>query len=171
MKDDRAAGVHLTRAAGLDFDHLARLNRVTETIIGAAISVHRELGPGLLESTYEKCLTFELAGRGIAFERQKLLPINDRGVQIDAGYRIDLVVERTVIVEIKSIAHLERIHTAQVLTYLRLSGCPLGLLINFNVRLLKDGVRRIILDAPRRAFPTSRAAGKHRYSTNQPENR
>ena len=110
------------------------------------MAVHRELGPGLLESTYEVCLAYELAKRGLAVERQKELPVKYRGVKLDCGYRIDLLVEDKVIVELKAVERLEPIHIAQVLSYLKLSGCNVGLLINFNVKLLKDGIRRLIND-------------------------
>ena len=122
------------------------LNNITETIIGAAMAVHRELGPGLLESTYEVCLAYELVKRGSAIERQKELPVKYRGVKLDCGYRIDLFVEEKVIVELKAVQSLEPIHTAQLLSYLKLSGCRVGLLINFNVKVLKDGIRRLIND-------------------------
>jgi len=121
-----------------------RVNDITEQIIGAAIEVHRELGPGLLESTYEACLLFEPTGRGLRVERQKALPVVYRDVQIDCGYRIDLLVEHLVIVELKAVAQLEPIHEAQLLTYLKLSGCHVGLLINFNVKKLKNGIRRLV---------------------------
>lgn len=120
------------------------LNRITEAIIGAAITVHRELGPGLLESAYEACLAYELADRGLAFERQKALPVEYRGVKIDCGYRLDLLVEGKVIVELKVVDRLEPIHKAQLLSYLKLSGCKVGLLINFNVIMLKNGIRRLV---------------------------
>lgn len=120
------------------------LNRITEAIIGAAIAVHRELGPGLLESAYEACLAYELSARGISFERQEPLPVLYHGVKVDCGYRIDLLVEHCVVVELKSVETIDRIHEAQVLSYLRLAGCTVGLLINFNVVLLKKGVRRIV---------------------------
>ena len=113
--------------------------------MAAAISVHRELGPGLLESTYEACLGFELVERRVPFERQLAMPLIYRGVSIDCGYRIDLLVDRRVIVEVKSVTALEPVHTAQLLTYLKLSGHRVGLLMNFNVSLLKDGVRRLVL--------------------------
>ena len=119
-----------------------RVNDVTEQIIGAAIEVHRELGSGLLESTCEACLLFEKSGPGLCVERQKALPVVYRDVQIDRGYRIDLLVEHLVIVELKAVAQLEPIHEAQLLTYLKLSGCHVGLLINFNVKQLKNGIRR-----------------------------
>jgi GxxExxY protein len=120
------------------------LNDVTETIIGAAISVHKELGPGLLESAYEACLVYELAERKLKIERQKGLPVVYRGVHLDCGYRIDLLVENQVVVEIKAVERLEPIHEAQLLSYLKLSGCEVGLLINFNVKVLKAGIRRFV---------------------------
>ena len=119
-----------------------RLNDVTEQIIGAAIDVHRELGPGLLESTYEACLQFELVGRGLRVERQKGLPVVYRDVYIDCGYRIDLLVEHRIIVELKAVAQLEPIHEAQLRSCLRLSGCHVGLSIDFNGKLLRNGIRR-----------------------------
>lgn len=122
------------------------LNRITEPVIGAAIAVHREIGPGLLESAYEGCLAYELIQRGLAVERQKEMPVVYREVRIDCGYRFDLLVEAKVIVEIKAVDQLHPIHEAQLITYLRLSGCKVGLLINFNVRVLKDGIRRRVLD-------------------------
>lgn len=121
-----------------------KLNRITETVIGSAITVHRELGPGLLESAYEACLVFELADRGLAVERQKALPITYRDVKVDCGYRIDLLVEEAVVVELKAVDTLHAVHTAQLLSYLKLSGCQVGLLINFNVKMLKDGIRRLV---------------------------
>ncbi|HTG74609.1 MAG TPA: GxxExxY protein [Terriglobia bacterium] len=121
------------------------LNQCTEQIIGAAIEVHRALGPGLLESAYEECLCRELAVRSIPFERQRPLPVEYKGTRLDCGYRIDLVVAGTVVVEIKSVSNLEPIHDAQILTYLKLGGWKLGLLINFNVPVLKDGIHRRIL--------------------------
>ena len=119
---------------------------ITDTTIGSAIAVHRELGPGLLESAYEACLAFELADRGLSVERQKGLPVIYRDVKLDCGYRIDLLVEDKVIVELKAVERVEPIHTAQLLSYLKLSGCKLGLLINFNVKVLKNGIRRLIND-------------------------
>ncbi len=119
------------------------INRVTEAIIGGAIDVHRALGPGLLESAYEACLAFELGERGLKVERQKQLPIVYRSVTLDAGYRLDLLVEQSVIVEVKAVDGLEPIHDAQLLSYLKLSGCRVGLLINFNTKLLKKGIRRL----------------------------
>lgn len=121
------------------------LNQVTEQIIGAAIEVHRALGPGLLESAYEECLGHELSLRGIAFERQRALPVEYKGVKLDCGYRLDLLVGSAVVVELKAVSAIEPIHEAQLLTYLKLGGWKLGLLINFNVPILKDGIRRRIL--------------------------
>jgi len=123
------------------------LNRVTESVIGAAIEVHRALGPGLLESAYEACLAFELAQRGLKVEQQKPLPVVYREVKLDCGYRLDLFVEEAVIVEVKAVDRLAPIHQAQLLSYLKLSGCKVGLLINF-VKILKDGIRRMVNDFP-----------------------
>ena len=125
-----------------------RLNRITESIIGAAIEVHRALGPGLLESAYETCLTFELVQRGLKVEQQKPLPVVYREVKLDCGYRLDLLVEEAVIVEVKAVDRLMAIHQAQLLSYLRLSGCKVGLLLNFNVKVLKDGIRRVVNNFP-----------------------
>jgi len=121
-----------------------RLNEITERIIGAAIAVHRALGPGLLESAYEACLVFELAERGLSVEQQKPLPLVYKGVKVECGYRLDLLVEGAVIVEVKAVDELAPIHDAQLLSYLKISGCRVALLINFNVRVLKDGLRRIV---------------------------
>lgn len=121
----------------------AELNRISELIIGAAIEVHRHLGPGLLESTYEACLVHELLQSGLQIERQKLLPVVYKGVRIDCGYRIDLLVDERVVVELKAVEAVDPVFRAQLLSYLRLSGCKLGLLINFNVRLLRDGIIRM----------------------------
>jgi GxxExxY protein len=120
-------------------------NEITESIIGAAIEVHRLLGPGLLESAYEECLCHELGLRGIPFKRQLPLPVSYKGVMIDCGYRLDILVKELVVVEIKAIEGLLPIHEAQLLTYLKLGGWPIGLLINFNVPLLKNGIRRLVL--------------------------
>jgi GxxExxY protein len=121
------------------------LNRITEQVIGAAIEVHRALGPGLLESAYEECLCRELSLREISFERQRPLPVEYKGTKLDCGYRLDLLIMNTVVVEIKAVQAIEPIHEAQLLTYLKLGGWKLGLLINFNVPVLKDGIRRRIL--------------------------
>ena len=118
---------------------------LTEAIIGAAIEVHRILGPGLLESAYEAALCRELALRGIHFERQKDLPVEYKGVGLDAAYRVDVVVEGRVILEIKSVEAVAPVHEAQLLTYLRLSGMKVGLLLNFNVAALRKGIRRFVV--------------------------
>jgi GxxExxY protein len=125
-----------------------KLNAISEAVIGAAISVHRELGPGLLENAYEACLEYELLDRGFAVERQHPLPVRYRGVTVDCGFRLDLRVNGLVIVELKVVEKLERIHEAQVNTYLRLTGLHLGLLMNFNVTRLTDGIKRIVRDFP-----------------------
>lgn len=118
---------------------------LTSQVIGAAIEVHRELGPGLLESAYERCLAHELACRDLCFETQKEVPLLFKGQKIDAGFRVDLIVELRVLVELKTVEQLLPLHTAQVLTYLKLTGLRTALLINFNVPLLKDGIKRLSL--------------------------
>ena len=124
------------------------LDRLTEGIIGAAIAVHRELGPGLLESAYEACLAFELADRGFVVERQKELPVVYRGNRIECGFRIDLMVDGRVILELKAVSELTSLHEAQLLSYLKLTGCPVGLLMNFHCRLLTQGIKRLVLNYP-----------------------
>ena len=119
-----------------------QINRIPERIIGAAIEVHRALGPGLLESTYQACLAHELRQQGLEVEKERELPVTYKGVTLDCGYRIDLLVEHTMIVELKAVQELTVIHEAQILSYLKLSGCPVGLLINFNVRQLTEGIKR-----------------------------
>ncbi|MEX2218153.1 MAG: GxxExxY protein [Phycisphaerales bacterium] len=119
--------------------------KLTEAIIGAAIDVHRELGPGLLESAYDACLAHELTNRGIAFERQVVLPLVYKGQRVDCGYRLDFLVQDEVVIETKACDQLAPIHEAQLLTYLRLSRKRVGLLINFNERVLKSGIRRRVL--------------------------
>jgi GxxExxY protein len=116
---------------------------LTGKIIGAAIEIHRALGPGLLESAYEACLIYELRLRKLKVEPQKSMPVIYKDVMLDCGYRVDIVVEDRVIVEIKSVSSLAPIHEAQLLSYLKLSNCKIGLLINFNVRVLKEGICRI----------------------------
>ena len=123
----------------------AHVNDVTRAVIGAAIEVHRRLGPGLLESAYQKCLCHELALSGIPFEYEVKLPLEYKGIKLQHGYRVDLVVAGLVVVEGKSIESIAPIHEAQLLTYLRLGGWTVGLLINFNVVVLKNGVRRRVL--------------------------
>lgn len=120
------------------------MDSLSEKIIGAAIMVHRELGPGLLESAYEACLAYELRDSGLLVESQKPLPVVYRGVQLDCGYRLDLVVENQIILELKAIEKLLPIHEAQLLSYLKLSGLNRGLLINFHSQLLKDGIKRLV---------------------------
>jgi len=120
-------------------------NELTHSIIGAAIEVHRLLGPGLLESTYEEYLCHELHLRSLKFERQKSVPLVYKAVKLESGYRLDLLVESEIVIELKSIETINPVHEAILLTYLRLSGHHLGLLINFNVRTLKEGIRRYIL--------------------------
>lgn len=118
-------------------------DRLSNEIIGAAIEVHKQLGPGLLESAYEYCLAHELGLRNIPFERQKELPVLYKGVPIDCGYRLDLLIGNLVIVELKAVDKLLPIHEAQLLTYLKLTKCKLGLLLNFNMILLKNGIQRV----------------------------
>jgi GxxExxY protein len=125
-----------------------RINKITETIIGCAIEVHRGLGPGLLESAYEECLCHELALAGLWFRRQVEMPLAYKTVRLDCGYRLDLVVEETVVVELKTVDHLLPVHEAQLLTYLKLYGSPVGLLINFNVPVLRDGLKRLVNHFP-----------------------
>ncbi len=121
-----------------------KLNEVTETIIGSAIEVHKHLGPGLLESAYEVCLGYEIANRGLKVVRQMQLPVRYKEVHLDCGYRVDLLVQDSVVVELKVVERLEPIHDAQVLTYSRLSGCKVGLLLNFNTPILREGIKRIV---------------------------
>ena len=121
------------------------LNALTRQIIGAGIEVHRHLGPGLLETSYETCLAYELDQRGLAFERQKALPLTYKKIRLEQGFRIDLLVENMVVVELKAVDQLLPVHEAQMLSYLRFTGSKVGLLMNFNVKLLKDGIRRFIL--------------------------
>ena len=120
------------------------INELSSVIIGAAIEVHKALGPGLLESVYEECLCHELSLRGFSFDRQKLLPVAYKGKQLDCGYRLDVVVEKSIIVELKSCESIEPIHKAQLLTYLKLSGLQLGLLLNFNTLVMRDGIVRVV---------------------------
>lgn len=119
-------------------------NELATKVIGAAINVHRALGPGLLESAYKECLYFELLKTGMFVEKEKPLPLIYEEIKLDCGYRLDLLVENKLIIEIKAVEGLSDIHLAQVLTYLKISGCKLGLLMNFNVIKVKDGIRRII---------------------------
>ena len=123
----------------------AEVEVLARTIVDAGLKVHRALGPGLLESVYEHCIAHELGKRGLQVRRQVGLPIVYDGVALDAGYRLDLVVNDQIIVEVKSVEALTRLHEAQILTYLRLSGMPLGFLLNFNVDLFKNGIKRMVL--------------------------
>ncbi len=117
---------------------------LTEQIIGAAIEVHRHLGPGLLESAYEECLCRELELRGFTFERQKPLLLEYKGIKLDCGYRMDVVVEKKVVLELKCVDAIAPVHEAQLLTYLRLSGLKVGLILNFFVPVMKDGIKRLV---------------------------
>ena len=119
-------------------------NEIAKIVFESGLQIHKTLGPGLLESAYEECLYFDLVNAGLEVEKQKSLPLIYKEIKLDAGYRVDFLIENKVIVEIKSIETLHPIHTAQVLTYLKLAECKLALLINFNVSLFKDGVKRII---------------------------
>ena len=119
---------------------------LSSVILNAAIHVHKELGPGLLESAYEECLAFEFYSRQIAFERQKPIPVVYRSVKLDCGFRADFLVSKLVILELKAVDELAPIHSAQVLTYLKLTGCRLGMLLNFNAPRLRSGIKRIVLN-------------------------
>jgi GxxExxY protein len=121
-------------------------NALSNVIIGAAIEVHKQLGPGLLESAYEECLAFELNERNIPFERQKPIPVIYKNVRLDCGFRADLLVEHLVVVELKAVDALTAINDAQVLTYLKLTSCKLGLLLNFNVLRMRHGIKRLVLN-------------------------
>ena len=120
------------------------LNELTHEIIGAAIEVHRHLGPGLLESSYRECLCQELLLRGVDFRKEFKLPLEYKGLKLDCGYRVDILVQNLVVVELKAIHALAPVHEAQLLTYLKLGGWKIGLLINFNVPVLKDGIKRVV---------------------------
>jgi GxxExxY protein len=122
-----------------------KFEKLSNTIIGCAIEVHKELGPGLLESTYEQCLARELSFANISFEIQSPLPVIYKGLRLDCGYRVDILVEKQIIIELKAVEKLLAIHQAQILTYMKLSKIRIGLLINFNENLLKDGVKRFVL--------------------------
>ena len=121
------------------------IEKVFKIILDCSFKVHTALGPGLLESAYEECLFYEIQKTGLTVVKQKALPLIYEEVKLDAGYRVDLLIENMVVVEIKSVEALADIHLAQILTYLKLSGCKLGLLVNFNVKHLKDGIKRVIL--------------------------
>jgi GxxExxY protein len=123
----------------MDFEPLSK------QIIGCALDVHKILGPGMLESAYEECLVYEMKHKGLKFERQKPIPVLYKEIKLDCGYRIDLLVENQIIVELKSLDLLSKIHTAQILTYMRFANIKTGLLINFNVTVLKNGIKRFVL--------------------------
>jgi|SRR5450432_1313356 GxxExxY protein len=125
-----------------------RLDQISRRIIGAAIEVHRHLGPGLLGSAYETCLAYELKQLGFRIEQQNPLPVVYKDVKLDCGYRLDIVVEDAIILEVKAIEQLAPIHDAQLLSYLRISGLKVGLLLNFHVRVLKNGLKRIVNEFP-----------------------
>ena len=133
----------LTTESTEDTEKEKESGSLTGKIIGAAIDIHRALGPGLLESAYEACLIYELRLRKLKVESQKSMPIFYKDVMLDCGYRVDLIVEDQIIVEVKSVSSLASIHEAQLLSYLKLSNCKIGLLINFNVKYLKQGIRRM----------------------------
>lgn len=118
------------------------INQITERVIGCAIEVHKRLGPGLLESAYEECLSYELMSAGLAIERQVPVPVVYKEIKLECGYRIDILVERTVLIELKAIEAFAPVHEAQILTYMKFAKKSIGLLINFNVTLLKDGIKR-----------------------------
>ena len=120
------------------------LNQISQEIIGAAIVVHSELGPGLLESVYEECLAYELTLRNISFERQKPVPVMYKGKQIDCGFRLDLLVSDSIVVELKTVEQILPVHQAQLMTYLKLTGCKLGLILNFNVEKMVKGIKRMV---------------------------
>lgn len=122
-------------------------NQLTHKIIGAAIEVHRNLGPGLLESAYRDCLNYELSQIHLYTERKKILPLTYKGITLNQGYRLDLIVENKVVIELKTVEELTDVHHAQLITYLKLGNYPLGLLINFHSKILKDGIRRVILSS------------------------
>jgi GxxExxY protein len=122
-----------------------KFDELSKKVIGCAIELHRNLGPGLLESTYEQCLAHELKCAGIPFLLQHPLPVNYKGIKLDCGYRVDLLVDNKIIVELKSVDKVLPIHQAQLLTYMKLAAIKIGLLMNFNVRFMKDGIKRLVL--------------------------
>lgn len=132
----------------IDSDERDKLDRLSNRIIGAALRVHRELGPGMLEGAYKACLMFELLEAAMTVEREKALPLTYKGQRLDCGYRLDLLVESSIIVEVKAVVHLDAVHHAQLLSYLKVTNLKLGLLINFNVKWLRDGVKRIVNGLP-----------------------
>jgi GxxExxY protein len=143
-KEEREERMEGEKTITLSGEH-AHINTITGKVIQCAIEVHRVLGPGLLESVYEKCMAYELVKAGLTVEIQKELPLRYKEVQLDCGFRLDIVVEGAVVIEIKSVEKVLPIHEAQILTYMKLAGIKTGLLINFNERLLKDGLKRFVL--------------------------
>ncbi len=123
-----------------------RINDITQQIIGSAIEVHKTIGPGLLESAYEECLGREMKLQGLNFERQVPLPVNYKGVKLDCGYRMDFLIEKKLVLELKTVEVIRPVHEAQLLTYLKLGGWTVGLIVNFNVPVLKKGIKRIVLN-------------------------
>ena len=144
---NRGLDIHRGDAEARSFDEL------TDSVIAASIDVHRHLGPGLLESAYEECLCHEISLRKLAFERQVPLPVRYKAVSLDCGYRLDVVVDNRLVLELKAVESLQPIHEAQLLTYLKLSGMKCGLLINFNVPVLKAGLKRIVYQFPDSSAP------------------
>lgn len=122
-----------------------KFDKLSNQVIGCALEVHKHLGPGLLESTYEQCLAHELTNAGIPFKLQYPLPVNCKGIRLDCGYRVDLFIDRTIIVELKSVDKVLPVHQAQLLTYMKMSGISIGLLLNFNVKYMKHGIKRMVL--------------------------
>ena len=118
-------------------------NEIATQVVESSLNIHRALGPGLLESTYQECMFYEIQKKGLHVEKDKPLPLTYEGIELDAGYKIDLLVENKFIIEIKSVEALNEVHLAQILTYLKFSNCKLGLLINFNVALIKHGIKRV----------------------------
>lgn len=129
------------------------INELTHKVIGLAIEVHRTLGPGLLESAYCECLSYEIKNNGLFVEREKILPIKYKGITIDHGYRIDLVVENKLVLELKTVEELTDIHQAQLITYLKLGNYPIGLLINFHIKILKNGLKRYVNNVSENSYP------------------
>lgn len=129
------------------------INELTHKVIGLAIEVHRTLGPGLLESAYCECLSYEIKNNGLFVEREKILPIKYKGITIDHGYRIDLVVENKLVLELKTVEELTDIHQAQLITYLKLGNYPIGLLINFHSKILKNGLKRYVNNVSENSYP------------------
>jgi GxxExxY protein len=137
-------GIDKSHRGGAEDAEVIVVNELTEKIIGASIEVHKVLGPGLLESAYEECLAHELSSANVLFQRQVPLPVTYKSLQLDCGYRLDFLVENTVVLELKTVEGFQPIHEAQLLTYLKLGGWPIGLLINFNVPVLKNDIKQMV---------------------------